>query len=98
MLELALVIKDFICVGEVVDVPRTFSHRLTHLKVLFKSIERFWSNILGVEIEGEEIDLVEVGRSGSAEEVEKLLELFVKTAVQAENKDFFIEKVLSTSQ
>lgn len=66
--------------------------------MLFKSIERFWSNILGVEIEGEEIDLVEVGRSGSAEEVEKLLELFVKTAVQAENKDFFIEKVLSTSQ
>lgn len=80
------------------DVPRTFSHRLTHLKVLFKSIEKFWSNILGVEIEGEEIDLVEVGRSGSPEEVEKLLELFVKTAVQAENKDFFIEKVLSTSQ
>lgn len=78
--------------------PRTFSHRLTHLKVLFKSIERFWSNILGVEIEGEEIDLVEIGRSGSAEEVEKLLELVVKTAVQAENKDFFIEKVLRTSQ
>jgi hypothetical protein len=45
-------------------------------------------------VEGEEIDLVEAARSGNAEEVGRLLELVVKTAMQAENKHYFIERVL----
>lgn len=98
MLRLCELIKDFVMVGEVVEAPRTLSQRLSNLKVLFRSIERFWNAVLGAEIEGEEIDLVEAGRSGNAEEITRLLELLVKTAVQAENKSFFIERVLLTSQ
>lgn len=40
---------------------------------------------------------MEIARSNNLQEIENLLELFIKTAVQAENKDFFIEKVLQTT-
>lgn len=58
LLDLVRLIKDFSIVGGYEDNPRTFAHRFTNLKVLFKSIEYFWQNVLACEVEGEEIDLV----------------------------------------
>ena len=38
--------------------------------------------------------MVEMCHTGCSSELDKLLSLFVKTAAQAENKSFFIEKIL----
>lgn len=58
LLEFARLIDGFRVEGEVVETPRTLEQRYSNIKTLFRSIESFWSRVLGAEIEGEEIRLV----------------------------------------
>jgi hypothetical protein len=67
LLEFARLIEGLRVDGEVVDAPRTLEQRYCNLKTLFRSIEAFWSGVLGAEIEGEEVRLVEVARGSSVE-------------------------------
>jgi hypothetical protein len=43
LLELIQQIKHVSLVGDVIDAPKTFSHRLSNIKVIFKSIDLFWT-------------------------------------------------------
>jgi hypothetical protein len=43
-------IKDFTLKQEIEENPKTFAQKLSNLKILYRSIESYWSDVLGIEI------------------------------------------------
>jgi hypothetical protein len=64
IIDILKLISDFTFISTIEEKPCTFSHRFTNLKIIYGSIDKFWREILGCEIEGEDIDFVEIAHTG----------------------------------
>ena len=83
LIDLFSLIPKFKLTGQTEDNPKSFTTKFNNFKILFQSIESYWNNNLNCEIDSSDIDLVEICHSGCQVEIDKILELFVKTTAQA---------------
>ena len=60
-------------------------------------MEEYWSGVMGLEMLGEGVELVEIVHSGSHDDILKLVAIIVRTAVQAKQQHL-VERMVATSK
>ena len=78
--------------------PTTFTHIFSNLKELYKKIEEYWNDVLDRELQNEEIDLVDIAHNRNHREITKVLDLIIQSLVMSSHRDFFVQKMLETSE